>query len=109
MGVTKALDDKLAALDNFNKGIIDFDKTTSDLESLVKKDRENLDALIKPAEKMKATDRLVSAMDLADDIRAQKEIHQAKQTDWEQNLTPEGKENTQEAKKFETRMEEVEN
>ena len=35
-------------------------------------------------------------MDLADDIRAQKEIHQAKQTDWEQNLTPEGKENTQE-------------
>jgi len=107
--VTKALDDKLAALDNFNKGIIDFDKTTSDLESLVKKDRENLDALIKPAEKMKATDRLVSAMDLADDIRAQKEIHQAKQTDWEQNLTPEGKENTQEAKDFVNRLDEAGN
>jgi len=105
--VTKALDDKLTALDNFNKGVVDFDKTTSDLENLVRKDRELLDGLIKPAEKMKATDRLVSAMDLADDIRAQKEIHQAKQTDWQTNLTPEGKENTQEAKDFVNRLEEA--
>jgi len=107
--VSKALDEKLTTLDNFNKGIIDFDKTTSELEGLVKKDRENLDALIKPTEKMKATDRLVSAMDLADDIRAQKEIHQTKQTDWEKNLTPEGKENTQEAKDFVNRLAEVSN
>jgi len=107
--VTKALDEKLAALDSFNKGVVDFDKTTSELESLVKKDRESLDGLIKPAEKMKATDRLVSAMDLADDIRAQKEIHAAKTADWEQNLTPDGKENTQEAKDFVNRLAEAGN
>merc|ERR1719239_947737 len=46
-------------------------------------------------------------MDLADDIRAQKEIHQAKQELWDSELTPTGKENTDEAKKFVSRMAEV--
>ena len=41
--------------------------------------------------------RLVSAMDLADDIRAQKEICSAKQTEWDDNLAPSNsKENTDE-------------
>ena len=44
-----------------------------------------------------STDRLVSAMDLADDIRSQVEIASAKQQLWDQGLAPEGKENTAEA------------
>ena len=44
----------------------------------------------------KATDRLVSAMDLADDIRGQIEIANNKQQLWDQGLSPEGKENTPE-------------
>ncbi|XP_023346376.1 uncharacterized protein LOC111715290 isoform X2 [Eurytemora carolleeae] len=102
--VRKELDAKLAWLDNFNKSIIEFDKTATDLENLVAKDRADLDALIKPPEKMKSTDRLVSAMDLADDIRAQKEIHEAKQKLWSEELEPVGKENTPEAKEFVNRM-----
>ena len=40
--------------------------------------------------------RLVSAMDLADDIRSQIEIANNKQQLWDQGLAPEGKENTPE-------------
>jgi len=105
--VKKELDDKMAWLDNFNKSIIDFDKTCTELEGLAAKDRKDLDKLITPPEKLKSTDRLVQAMDLADDIRAQKEIHQAKQELWDSELTPTGKENTDEAKKFVSRMAEV--
>jgi hypothetical protein len=105
--VKKELDDKMAWLDNFNKSIIDFDKTCTELEGLAAKDRKDLDKLITPPEKLKSTDRLVQAMDLADDIRAQKEIHQAKQELWDSELTPAGKENTDEAKKFVSRMAEV--
>eukprot|EP00090_Calanus_glacialis_P047530 TRINITY_DN991_c0_g1_i1.p1 TRINITY_DN991_c0_g1~~TRINITY_DN991_c0_g1_i1.p1 ORF type:complete len:610 (-),score=231.12 TRINITY_DN991_c0_g1_i1:341-2170(-) len=105
--VSKALDDKLAWLDEFNKNIIDYNKICTDLEAIVVKDRADLDALIKPAAVMKFTDRLVSAMDLADDIRAQVEIASAKQQLWDQGLAPEGKENTPEAKEFVKRMDEV--
>jgi len=105
--VRKELDDKLAWLDNFNKKIVEFDKTATELEGLVQKDRAYLDNLIKPTEKMKTTDRLVNAMDLATDISSQKEIHTAKQTEWDDNLTPEGKENTAEAKEFVSRMNEI--
>lgn len=107
-GVKKELDDKLAWLNNFNQSIVDFDKTATELEGLVVKDRKDLDNLIKPPEKLKSTDRLVFAMDLADDIRAQKEIHAAKHQIWEAELTPVGKENTDEAKKFVSRMLDVE-
>ena len=51
--------------------------------------------------------RLVQAMDLADDIRAQEEISTAKQDLWNQGLAPEGKENTDEAKAFVKRMTDV--
>ena len=46
--------------------------------------------------KTESFSRLVFAMDLADDIRAQKEIHAAKHQIWEAELTPVGKENTDE-------------
>jgi len=105
--VSKALDEKLAWLDEFNKNIIDYNKICTDLEAIVVKDRADLDALIKPAAVMKSTDRLVSAMDLADDIRGQVEIASAKQQLWDQGLAPEGKENTPEAKEFVKRMDEV--
>jgi len=107
--VRTELDEKLAWLDNFNQSIIDYDKVTTELENLVKKDRADLDGLIKPVEKIKSTDRLVMAMDLADDIRAQKEICAAKQGEWDDNLTPSNpKENTDEAKKFVARLAAVE-
>ena len=67
--VSKAIDEKLVWLDNFNKSIIDYDKICKELEEIVVKDRKDLDALIKPDGAFKATDRLVFAMDLADDIR----------------------------------------
>jgi len=105
--VSKALDEKLAWLDDFNKNIVDYNKICTDLESIVQKDRTDLDALIKPAAPMKSTDRLVAAMDLADDIRGQVEIASAKQQLWDQGLAPEGKENTPEAKEFVKRMDEV--
>jgi len=105
--VSKALDEKLAWLDEFNKNIVDYNKICTDLEAIVLKDRTDLDALIKPAAPMKSTDRLVSAMDLADDIRGQVEIASAKQQLWDQGLAPEGKENTPEAKEFVKRMDEV--
>ena len=94
--VSKSLDEKLAWLDEFNTNIIDYNKICTELEGIVAKDRTDLDALIKPAAAMKSTDRLVSAMDLADDIRAQVEIASAKQQLWDQGLAPEGKENTPE-------------
>merc|ERR1711936_735219 len=94
--VSKAIDEKLVWLDNFNKSIIDYDKIWKEL-----------DALIKPEGAFKATDRLVSAMDLADDIRGQIEIANNKQQLWDQGLSPEGKENTAEAKEFVRRMTEV--
>lgn len=97
----------MAWLDEFNKNIIDYNKICTDLEAIVVKDRADLDALIKPAAVMKSTDRLVSAMDLADDIRGQVEIASAKQQLWDQGLAPEGKENTPEAKEFVKRMDEV--
>jgi len=102
--VVTALDAKLLWLGEFNNNIIDYDKICTDLEGIVTKDRAELDSLIKPAETMKSTDRLVSAMDLADDIRAQEEISTAKQDLWNQGLAPEGKENTEEAKLFVKRM-----
>merc|ERR1711892_1396281 len=105
--VSKSLDEKLAWLDEFNTNIIDYNKICTELEGIVAKDRTDLDALIKPAAAMKSTDRLVSAMDLADDIRAQVEIASAKQQLWDQGLAPEGKENTPEAKEFVKRMDEV--
>merc|ERR1711997_1236715 len=74
---------------------------------IVVKDRKDLDALIKPDGAFKATDRLVFAMDLADDIRGQIEIANSKQELWDQGLSPEGKENTAEAKEFVRRMTEV--
>lgn len=46
-------------------------------------------------------------MDLADDIRAQEEISTAKQELWSCGLSPEGKENTDEAKAFVKRMTDV--
>ena len=87
----------------------------------MKKDRADLDNLIKPPTPLKSTDRwanlvtlltfssarLVQAMDLADDIRAQEEISTAKQDLWNQGLAPEGKENTDEAKAFVKRMTDV--
>jgi len=105
--VSKGLDEKLAWLDGFNKNIIDYDKICKELEEIVSKDRKDLDALIKPEGAFKATDRLVSAMDLADDIRGQIEIANNKQQLWDQGLSPEGKENTPEAKEFVRRMTEV--
>jgi len=105
--VNKAIDEKLVWLDNFNKSIIDYDKICKELEEIVVKDRKDLDALIKPDGAFKATDRLVSAMDLADDIRGQIEIANNKQQLWDQGLSPEGKENTPEAKEFVRRMTEV--
>jgi len=105
--VRKALDDKLAWLNKFNQSLVDFDKTLAELEALAVKDRKDLDALIKPPEKIKSTDRLVSAMDLADDIRAQEEIAQAKQQEWDADLCPTGKENTDQAKEFVRRLTEV--
>jgi len=105
--VMGALDDKLVWLDEFNKNIIDYDKICTELEGIVKKDRADLDALIKPPTPLKSTDRLVQAMDLADDIRAQEEISTAKQDLWSQGLAPEGKENTDEAKAFVKRMTDV--
>jgi len=107
--VRTELDEKLAWLDNFNQSVIEYDKVVTELENLVKKDRADLDALIKPPEKIKSTDRLVQAMDLADDIRAQKEICAAKQSEWDDNLTPSNpKENTDEAKKLVARLATVE-
>ena len=96
----------------------------TELEGIVKKDRADLDNLIKPPSPLKSTDRwanlvtlltlltfssarLVQAMDLADDIRAQEEISTAKQDLWNQGLAPEGKENTDEAKAFVKRMTDV--
>jgi len=105
--VMAGLDEKLVWLDEFNKAIIDYDKICAELEGIVKKDRADLDALIKPESALKSTDRLVSAMDLADDIRAQEEISTAKQDLWNQGLAPEGKENTEEAKVFVKRMADV--
>jgi len=105
--VMGSLDEKLAWLDDFNKNIIDYDKVVKELEGIVTKDRADLDALIKPAAAIKSTDRLVSAMDLADDIRAQEEIAMAKQSLWGSGLAPEGKENTEEAKTFVKRMGDV--
>merc|ERR1712037_333825 len=105
--VMGALDDKLVWLDEFNKNIIDYDKICTELDGIVKKDRADLDALIKPPTPLKSTDRLVQAMDLADDIRAQEEISTAKQELWSQGLAPEGKENTDEAKAFVKRMTDV--
>ena len=95
-----------------------FCQICAELEGIVKKDRADLDALIKPESALKSTDRLhlhpltlslrlVSAMDLADDIRAQEEISTAKQDLWNQGLAPEGKENTEEAKVFVKRMADV--
>jgi len=107
--VSKALDEKLAWLNDFNKNIIDYDKICKELEEIVEKDRKELDALIKPAGPFKATERLVNAMDLADDIRGQIEIANTKQQLWDQGLSPEGKENTAEAKEFVRRMTEVSN
>ena len=115
--VSKAIDEKLVWLDNFNKSIIDYDKICKELEEIVVKDRKDLDALIKPEGAFKATDRLVSAMDLADDIRfsrdwqsevsdhicvcrGQIEIANNKQQLWDQGLSPEGKENTAEVALF---------
>merc|ERR1712180_151730 len=98
--VMGALDDKLVWLDEFNKNIIDYDKICTELEGIMKKDRADLDNLIKPPSPLKSTDRLVQAMDLADDIRAQEEISTAKQTLWSEGLAPEGKENTEEASKL---------
>lgn len=105
--VMTALDDKLIWLNEFNLNIIDYEKICIELEGIVKKDRADLDALIKPAAAMKATDRLVSAMDLADDIRAQEEISTAKQDLWNQGLAPEGKETSEESKTFVKRMGDV--
>jgi len=105
--VSNALDEKLAWLDGFNKNIIDYDKITKDLEAIVVKDRKDLDELIKPPVVLKSTDRLVSAMDLADDIRSQLEIATTKNQLWDQGLAPEGKENTPEAKEFVKRMTDV--
>jgi len=105
--VTGGLDEKLVWLDEFNKNIIDYDKICTELEGIVTKDRADMDALIKPTATMKSTDRLVSAMDLADDIRAQEEISTAKQELWSCGLSPEGKENTDEAKAFVKRMTDV--
>jgi len=102
--VSKALDEKLAWLDGFNNNIIEYDKICTELEAIVLKDRKDLDELIKPPGEFKSTDRLVSAMDLADDIRGQVEIATTKQQLWDQGLAPEGKENTAEAKLFVTRM-----
>jgi len=107
--VMQALDDKLVWLDNFNKGIIDYDKICTELEGIVNKDRTELDALIKPGCALKSTDRLVAAMDLADDIRGQQEIATAKQDLWNDGLAPEGKENTEEAKTIVARMNKVAN
>ena len=87
-------------LDGFNKNIVEYDKITKELEEIVVKDRKELDALIKPEGAFKATDRLVSAMDLADDIRSQIEIANNKQQLWDQGLSPEGKENTPEVTRF---------
>ena len=108
--------------------LIQIDKAAqicTELEGIVKKDRADLDALIKPPNPLKSTDRwasalqgealiltfsygrLVQAMDLADDIRAQEEISTAKQDLWSQGLAPEGKENTDEAKAFVKRMTDV--
>ena len=94
--VSKALDEKLDWLNDFNKNIIDYDKICKELEEIVAKDRKELDALIKPEGAFKATERLVNAMDLADDIRGQIEIANTKQQLWDQGLAPEGKENTPE-------------
>jgi len=105
--VMKALDEKMAWLEKFNNDIIDFDKICTELEEIVKKDRAELDALIKPAETMKSTDRLVSAMDLADDIRSQEEISNSKQTLWGEGLAPEGKEVSEESKVFVKRMSDI--
>jgi len=58
--VSKAIDEKLVWLDNFNKSIIDYDKICKELEEIVVKDRKDLDALIKPEGAFKATDRLRS-------------------------------------------------
>ena len=116
--VSKAIDEKLVWLDNFNKSIMDYDKICKELEEIVVKDRKDLDALIKPDSAFKATDRLVFAMDLADDIRlarltsppsppshvssfrGQIEIANSKQELWDQGLSPEGKENTAEVFSF---------
>jgi len=105
--VSTALDEKLAWLHEFNLNIIDYDKICAELEGIVTKDRTDLDALIKPPSPLKSTDRLVSAMDLADDIRSQVEIASAKQQLWDQGLAPEGKENTAEAQAFVKRMTDV--
>ena len=86
--VSKALDEKLVWLDGFNQQIIEYDKICKELEEIVVKDRKELDALIKPEAAFKATDRLVSAMDLADDIRGQIEIANNKQQLWDQGLSP---------------------
>ena len=98
--VSKGLDEKLVWLDGFNKNIIEYDKICKELEEIVVKDRKELDALIKPEGAFKATDRLVSAMDLADDIRSQIEIANNKQQLWDQGLSPEGKENTPEVTRY---------
>jgi len=102
--VVKALDAKMQWLDEFNKAIVDYSKVVTELEAIVAKDRKDLDAIIKPPTVLKHTDRLVHSMDLADDIRAQEEISSAKQQLWGSGLAPEGKENTEEAKAFVTRM-----
>jgi len=105
--VSKALDDKLAWLDSFNKNIIEYDQICAELEGIVVKFRSQLDELITPQGPFKSTDRLVAAMDLADDVRAQEEIATTKQELWDQGLAPEGKENTEEAKAFVKRMTDV--
>jgi len=105
--VSKHLDEKLAWLDGFNKNIIEYDKICAELEAIVVKFRSQLDELITPKGPFKSTDRLVSAMDLADDVRAQEEISTGKQELWDQGLAPEGKENTEEAKTFVKRMNDV--
>merc|ERR1719319_787092 len=54
--VMGALDEKLVWSDEFNKNIVDYDKICAELEGIVKKDRADLDALIKPEAALKSTD-----------------------------------------------------
>merc|ERR1719445_585694 len=109
MEILKKSDEKLEFIDDFNKRLNTFDKTSAEMENWLLDGRKRLDLIKNPPEEMSPEDRVTKSMELQEDISRKSEFTKKLEQEKEDIFPKAGEKISSDAKKFIERLKKVRN
>merc|ERR1719445_2316545 len=109
MAILNKTDEKLEFIDDFNKRLNTFDKTSAEMENWLLDGRKRLDLIKNPPEEMSPEDRVTKSMELQEDISRKSEFTKKLEQEKEDIFPKPGEKVPSDAKKFIERLKTVRN